>query len=65
MLEFNYSIGDIRNSDLGEGIVCLGEESGGKGGGGGGGSGGKGRGKWGMPTPLSIPSTVMYKYLQL
>ena len=32
--EFNYSIGDIRNSDLGEGIVCLGEGSGGKGGGG-------------------------------
>ena len=45
MFEFNYSIGDIRNSDLGEGIVCLGE-----------GSGGKGGGKWGMPTPLSTPS---------
>ena len=30
MFEFNYSVGDIRNSDLGEGIVCLGEGSGGK-----------------------------------
>ena len=29
MLEFNYSVGDIKNSDLGEGIVCLGEGSGG------------------------------------
>ena len=36
MFEFNYSVGDIRNSDLGEGIICLGE-----------GSGGKGGGKWG------------------
>ena len=33
---FNYSVGVIRNSDLEEGIVCLGE-----------GSGGKGEGKWG------------------
>ena len=33
MFEFKYSIGDIRNSDLGEGIVCLGEGSVGKGGG--------------------------------
>ena len=33
MFEFNYSVGDIRNSDLGEGIICLGEGSGGKGGG--------------------------------
>ena len=60
MFKFNYSIGDIKNSDLGEGIVCLGEGSGGKGGGkwgkGGEGSGGKGGGKWGMPTPLSTPS---------
>ena len=32
MFEFHYSIGAIRNSDLGEGIVCLGEGSGGKGG---------------------------------
>ena len=32
MFEFDY-IGDIKNSDLGEGIVCLGEGSGGKGGG--------------------------------
>ena len=39
MFKFNYSVGDIKNSDLGEGIVCLGEESGGKGEG----SGGKGR----------------------
>ena len=48
MFEFNYSVGDIRNSDLGEGIICLGEGSGGKGevkwGKGGEGSGGKGRG---------------------
>ena len=36
MFEINYSLGDIRNSDLGEGIVCFGE-----------GSGGKGEGKWG------------------
>ena len=36
MFEFNYSVGDIRNSDLGKGIICLGE-----------GSGGKGGGKWG------------------
>ena len=36
MFEFNYSVGDIRNSDLGEGIICSGE-----------GSGGKGGGKWG------------------
>ena len=36
MLEFNYSVGDFKNSDLGEGIVCLGE-----------GSGGHGGGKWG------------------
>ena len=54
-------------SDLGEGIVCLGEGSGGKGGGKWGtggrevgekgeGSGGKGGGKWGLPTPLSTPS---------
>ena len=49
MFEFNYSIGDIRNSDLGEGIVCLGEGSGGKGGSGvkGEGSEGKGGRKWG------------------
>ena len=36
MFEFNYSFGGIRNSDLGEGIICSGE-----------GSGGKGGGKWG------------------
>ena len=36
MFEFYSSVGDIKNSDLGEGIVCLGE-----------GSGGKGGGKWG------------------
>ena len=69
MFEFNYSVGDIRNSDLGEGIICSGEGIGGKGGGKWGkggrkgekgeGSGGKGGGKWGMPTPpppLSTPS---------
>ena len=61
MFEFNYSVGDIRNSDLGEGIICSGEGSGGKGGGKwgkGGGSGGKGGGKWGgkwgMPTPPPV-----------
>ena len=51
MFEFNYSIGDIRNSDLGEGIICSGrgggEGSGGKGGGKGEGRGEKGGGKWG------------------
>ena len=50
MFEFNYSVGDIKKSDLGEGIVCLGEGSGGKGGGKGErgeGSEGKGGGKWG------------------
>ena len=41
MFELNYSIGDIRNSDLGEGIVCLGEGSGDEG------SLEKGGGKWG------------------
>ena len=65
MFEFNYSVGDIRNSYLGEGIICSGEGSGGKGWGkwgkggrevGGEGSGGKGGGKWGMPNPLSTPS---------
>ena len=67
MFEFNYSVGDIKNSELGEGIVCLGEGSGGKGGREVGergrevgvkeeGSGGKGGGKWGMLTPLSTPS---------
>ena len=73
MFEFNYSVGDIRNSDLGEGIICSGEGSGvrgggkwGKGGGErsggkGGGSGGKGGGKWGMPTHLSTPSLVCLK----
>ena len=48
MFEFNYSVGDIKNSDLGEEIVCFGE-----------GSGVKGGGKWGMPTPLSTPSFQM------
>ena len=43
MFEFNYSVGDITNSDLGEGIICLGEGSGDKGGG----KWGKGGGKWG------------------
>ena len=72
MFEFKYSIGDIRNSELGEGIVCLGEGSWGKGGGKWGkggrevgekgeGSGGKGGGKWGMPTTLSTPSLLYVK----
>ena len=43
MFEFNYSVGDIRNSDLGEGIICLGREVGVRGEG----SGGKWGGKWG------------------
>ena len=43
MFKFNYSVGDIKNSDLGEGIVCLGEGSGGKGGG----KWGERGGKWG------------------
>ena len=30
MFEFNYSVGDIKNSDLGDGIVFLGEGSGGR-----------------------------------
>ena len=74
MFKFNYSIGDIKNYDLGEGIVCLGEGSGGKGGGKWGkgerevgekgeGSGGKGGGKWGMPTPLSTPSNIIVFFL--
>ena len=32
MFDFNNTVGDIRNYDLGEGIICLGEGSGGKGG---------------------------------
>ena len=36
MFEFNYSVGDIRNSGYGEGIICLGE-----------GREGKWGGKWG------------------
>ena len=65
MFEFNYSVGDIKNSELGEEIVCLGEGSGGKGEGSGErgegsgrkgeGSGGKGGGKWGKPTPPPCP----------
>ena len=50
MFKFNYSVGDIKNSDLGEGLVCLGEGSGGKGKGSGGkgeGNGGKGEGSGG------------------
>ena len=57
MFEFNYSIGDITNSDLGEGIICLGEGSGGKGGGKGGKKGrevgvrGEGSGECLTPSP--------------
>ena len=50
MFEFNYSFGDIKNSELGEGIVCLGEGKRGKGEGSGErgeGSEGKGGGKRG------------------
>ena len=69
MFEFNYRVRDIQISDLGEGIVCLREGSGGKEGG----KWGKGGGKWGKsgrevgirgkevgnaypPTRLSTPS---------
>ena len=59
MFEFNYSVEDIRNSDLGEGIICSGEGSGGKGGREvgekGEGSGGKGGGKWGNAYPPVHP----------
>ena len=58
MFDFNYSFGNIKNSDLGEGIVCLGWQVGVRGEGSGGkgeGSGGKGGGKWGMPTPRPPP----------
>ena len=67
MCEFNYSVGDIRNSDLGEGIVCSGEGSGGKGGGkwggmgegsGGKGEGSGGKGEWGMPIPCPPPLSM-------
>ena len=43
MFEFNYSVGDIRNSGYGEGVICLGREERGSGEG----SGGKGGEKWG------------------
>ena len=43
MFKFNYSVGDIKNYDLGEGIVCLGREVVVRGEG----SGGKGGEKWG------------------
>ena len=66
MFKFNYSVGDIKSSDLGKGIVCLGREvvvrgEGSEGKGGrevgekGEGSGGKGGRKWGMPTPCPPP----------
>ena len=58
MFEFNCSVGDIKNSELGEGIVCLGEGSGGMGGGKWGKRGREVgvRGEGGMPTPQSTPS---------
>ena len=59
MFEFNYSVGDIKNSEIGEGIVCLGEGSGGKGGGKwgkGGGVGVRGEGSGECLPPLSTPS---------
>ena len=66
MFEFNCSVSDIKISDLGEGIICLREESGGKGGGKWGkggrevgdkgeGSVGKGGGKWRKLTPCPPP----------
>ena len=62
MFKFNYNVGDIKNSDLGEGIVCLGEGSGGKGGGkwgeGGREVGKKGEGSGECLPPLSTPSNV-------
>ena len=65
MFEFNHNVGDIKNSDVGEGIVFLGEGSGGKEGGkwgkGGGvgekgeGSGGKGEGSGECLPPCPPP----------
>ena len=76
MFEFNYSVGDIKNSNLGEWIICLWEGSGGKGEGSGEkgeGSGEKGKGsggKWGgsgeclPPCPPSyINDTFLIYYL--
>ena len=60
MFKFNYSSGDIRNSDLGEGIVCFGEEVGFRGEGSGGkgeGVGVRGREVWNaypLPPPPSV-----------
>ena len=72
MFKFNYSVGDIKSSDLGKGIVCLGREGVVRGEGsegkGGEGSGGKGGGKWGQggkevgnAYPLSTPSVLVNK----
>ena len=65
MFEFNYSIGDIRNSDLGEGIVCLGERSVGKGGQWGKGGrevGVRGEGSGECLPPLSTPLQLCPSY---
>ena len=73
MFEFNYSVGDIRNSDLGEGIICSGAGSGGKGEGSGGngegcggkgeGSGGKGEGSGECLRPCPSPLITISKQL--
>ena len=79
MFEFSYSIGDIKNFDLGEGIVFLGRElgdkgerSGGKGGRevGGKGEGSGDKGKWGVRgegsgecLPPCPPSHSWMKYI--
>ena len=71
MFEFNYSVRDIKISDLGEGIICLWEGSGGKGGGKWGkggrevgdkgeGSGGKGEGSGECLSPCPSPHYCLF-----
>ena len=60
MFEFNYSVGDIKNSDLGEGIVCLGGREVGEMGEGSGGKGEGSGGKGGVPTPPVHPIITAY-----
>ena len=66
MFEFNYSVGDIRNSDLGEGIVCLGEGRGCKGEGSvgekGEGSGGKREGSGECQPPVHPPPNYLHTF---
>ena len=67
MFEFNYSIGDIKNSELGEGIDCLGGKGGGRWGKGrreeeekGEGSGGKGEGSGECQPPPPPPRPPLH-----